>query len=257
MQFRPDIYGNDPKSLLTSPTEVQARLHAILGDKVLRFNPYAVDDASLLACVERAVWMPWPSLTQMVVFHFHDIRTIEWKIPYRAIFFHIGNAPQEHQLSLISLTNRFTYTATLHQVHVSVNGRVLTNDKMVERMQHKDYFISHAIPARNESGKSRPAYRMFRLKGNDKQKAELIRQQMIESKISMLQEILAHPYAPQYLRCSRNFIDYQAPINAAINAICHFPDFRNPAISGIITGTGLPSQGQEAVVLSQVHPHIL
>lgn len=249
MQFRPDIYGNDPKSLLTSTEKVLGRLNAILADKVLRFNPYAVDDATLLACVERAIWLPWPTLTQMVVFHFHDIRTIEWKIPYNAIFYHIGNDPEEKHLSINSLTNRFTYTATIHQVHVTVNGRVLTNEKMVERMQHKDFFISHALPARNESGKSRPAYRMFRLKGNDKQKAELIRQQMIESKISMLQEILAHPYAPQYLQCSRNFIDYQAPINAVIDTIRHFPDLRNPAISGIITDTGLLSQGQEEVVL--------
>lgn len=249
MQFRPDIYGNDPKSLLTSPEEVYGRLNAILGDKVFRFNPYSVDDTTLLACIERAVWLPCPALTQMVVFHLHDIRTIEWKIPYKAIFYHIGNDPEEKHLSINSLTNRFTYTATLHQIHVTVNGRVLTNEKMVERMQHKDYFISHALPARNESGKSRPAYRMFRLKGNDKQKAELIRQQMIESKIYMLQEILAHPYTPQYLRCSRNFIDYQAPINAAIDTISHFQDLRNPTISGIITDTSLPSQGQEDVVL--------
>lgn len=225
-QFRSDIYGYDPKSLLTSPEEVLGRLNAILGDKVFRFNPYAVDDATLLACVERAVWLPWPALTQMVVFHFHDIRTIEWKIPYEAIFYHIGNDPEEKHLSINSLTNRFTYTATLHQVHVTVNGRVLTNEKMVERMQHKDYFISHALPSRTESGKSRPAYRMFRLKGSDNQKTELIRQQMIESKISMLQEILAHPYAPQYLHCSRNFINYEANIKAAIDTIRHFHDLR-------------------------------
>lgn len=226
--YRSDIYGYDPKNLLTSPEEVYGRLNAILADKVLRFNPYSVDDATLLACVERAVWMPWPSMTQMVVFHFHDIRTIEWKIPYKAIFYHIGNNLEEKHLSINSLTNRFTYTASLHQVHVTVNGRVLTNEKMVERMQHKDYFISHALASRTESGKSRPAYRMFRLKGDDSQKAELIRHQIIESKITMLQEILAHPYASQYLRCNRNFIDYSTPILTAIEAIRHFPDSAIP-----------------------------
>lgn len=226
MEFESDIYGNDPKNLLTSLEEVQARLNAILADKVLRFNPYSVDDETLLACVERAVWLPWPALTQMVVFHFHDIRTIEWKIPYKAIFFHIGNDREEKHISLNSLTNRFTYTATLHQVHATINNRVLTNEKMVERMQHKDYFISHALPSRTESGESRPAYRMLRLKGNDNQKAELIRQQMIKSKIIMLNEILAYPYTPHYLRCSRNFIDYSTPILTAIDTIRHFPDLR-------------------------------
>ncbi|MCM1489562.1 MAG: hypothetical protein NC095_01860 [Muribaculum sp.] len=227
MQSRSDLYGYEPDNLLTSPSEVQARLNAILGDKVLRFNPYSVDDKTLLACVERAVWLPWPSLTQMVTFHFHDIRTIDWRIPYQAIFFHIGNDSHEQHLSLNSLTNRFTYTATLRQVHVTINGRVLTNEKMVERMQHKDYFISHALPSRSESGESRPAYRMFRLKGNDNQKAELIRQQMLESKITMLNEILAHPYTPCYLHCSRNLIDYSTPILAAIDTIRNFPDLRN------------------------------
>lgn len=227
MEYRSEIYGFNPETLLTSPAEVRRRLEAILGDKVLRFNPYSVDDATLLACAERAGWLPWPSLTQMAVFHFQDIRKVDWTNPYKAIFFHIGSNPREMSLSMNMLTRRVIYTATLRQIHVMVNGRPLTNETTVERMQGNDYFVSHALPARTETGHGRNAYRMYRLKGNEEQKAAMIREKMIESKIAMLQEIIAYPYTPQYLRCSRNFIDYVSPIEAAISAIRRFPEIRD------------------------------
>lgn len=219
---KPDIYGYRPEILIEDPAEVKARLDAILGDKLLRFNPYLVDDDALLACAERGQWRPWPSLTQMVVFHFHDIRKLEWKHSYEAIFFHIGNDSREMHLSMNSLTKKVTYDATMQQIHVLINDRPLTNAKMVERMVGKDYFVSHALPARTEAGQSRAAYRMYRLRGDEREQAALIREKMIESKIAMLREILAHPYAEQYLRCSRNFIEYTTPIEAAITAIRHF-----------------------------------
>lgn len=227
MAYRSEIYGNDPKTLLVSPEEVGLRLGSMLSDKVLRFNPYSVDDATLLACVERAVWLPWPSLTQMVVFHFHDIRRIEWCRPYDAIFFHIGNDPRELHLSLNFLTNNLTLTSTLRQTHICVGGNPLTNEKMIERMQGKDYFVSHALPARTVGDISRVAYRMYRLKGRDGQKAALIRERMIDSKITMLNEVLAYPYTPQYLRCCRDFIDYTTPIIALIDAIRRYPPSTN------------------------------
>lgn len=223
MEFSANIYGNDPKSLLQSKEEVRNRLDAILSDRVMRFNPYSVDDATLIACAERAVWLPWPALTQMVVFHFHDIRRVEWEHhTYDAIFFHIGNDSQELQLPVSSLTGRITYTAMPREIHVTVNDRALTNKKMVEKMTGNDYFVSHALLARIGLLKHRQAYRMYRLRGTESQKAQTIRLKMIESKITMLQEILAHPYAVQYLCCSRNFIDYTTTIEAAIATIRRF-----------------------------------
>lgn len=203
------------------------RLSALLDDKVMRFNPYSVDDATLLACVERAVWLPWPALTQMVVFHFHDIRRVDQGHSYDATFFHVGNDPKETHLSVRSLTRRATYTANLRQVHATANGLDLTSEKMVERMQGKDFFVSHALPVRNGIRDGRPAYRMHCLKGVDSQKADLIRRAMIDAKITMLNEVLAYPFTPQYLRCSRGFIDYTTPIRAAIAAIRYFPITRN------------------------------
>lgn len=226
MQYSVADFGFSPWSLLKSPEEVGERLKAILDDKVLRFNPYAVDDGELLACVERAYWRPWPAMTQMVVFHCHDVRRVNWKCPYDALFFHIGNMPEEYHMSMNRLTCRFTYAATLRQVHVTVNDRPLTNDKMVQRMQGKDYFVSHALPERAGMKGGHAVYRMYRLKGSDAGKAELIRRKMVEAKICMLNEILSYPYTPQYLHCSRNFIDYATPISTFIEAFRRYPEYR-------------------------------
>lgn len=223
-----ETYGYRRESLLTSPEEVRDRLRGILADKVLRFNPYAVDDKTLLACVERARWMPFPAITQMVVFHFMDIRVVGKNHPYEAIFFRVGNDPDLQYLPVMILTDRLTYTATRTQTHVMVNGRPLTNAKMVANMQGKDFFVTHALPVEMPRGGIVCSYRMFRLRGSEERKAEIIRARMVESKIAMLEEILTHPYEYSYLRCSRHFIDYTTPIRAAIEAIRRFPSVLPP-----------------------------
>ncbi len=75
-------------------TEAKARLEAILADKVMRFNPYRVGDEELLACAERGRWCPFPALTQMVIFHFLDIRQVVTRHKFDALFFRIGNTPK-------------------------------------------------------------------------------------------------------------------------------------------------------------------
>lgn len=217
-----DRYGCSPGSLLNEPEMVSRRLQAILGDKILRFNPYSVDDATLLSCAERAVWRPWPALTQMVVFHFGDIRNVKWTYPYEAIFFHVGEDTYETHLSLGSLTDPAAYIATRQQVHVTIDGRPLTNAGMAEKMCGNDYFVGHALRAEKPNGKTVLAYRMSRLRGTDHNKAETIRRCMLDSKITMLREILAHPYCTDYLQCSRDFIDYANPIRQAIDIISNF-----------------------------------
>lgn len=223
MLFDHDKYGYNPAELLTSADEVWTRLNAILSDKVLRFNPYSVDDRVLLDCAERGRWMPFPALTQMVVFHFNDIHKEDRKYSYEAISLHIGNDTASTHLPVNALIGKYTYTATLTQRHTTIDGRPLTNYKMVEKIQRKDYFVSHTLPTRMINGRTFPAYRLFRLKGADNQKAETIRIAMTEAKLVMLNELLAYPYCPDYLRCSRHFIDYAAPIQAAIEAIRRFP----------------------------------
>lgn len=223
-----DIYGYNPSKLLTSQNEAWRRLLEMLSDKVLRFNPYSVDDATLLMCVGRGIWQPFPALTQMLVFHFHDIRSIGHECPYDAIFFHAGDDASERHLPVRCLTEKITYAATLRQVHVEVNGHAVTNERMVEKMQGKDYFMGHALPADTTLRSQMPAYRMFRLKGTSRQCADIIRRQMVESKIRMLEEVLSHPYCMAYLQCSRDFIDYATPIQEAIDVIRRFPNDQVP-----------------------------
>ena len=218
-----DTYGYEPQGLLTSADEVWSRLSAILSDKVLRFNPYSVDDDTLLACAQRGRWRPLPAVTQMMVLHFHDIHNVNREYPHEAISYHIGDNPRELHMPLPSLTRKVTYFATRRQIHVTVNDKPLTNRSMVERMQGKDYFVSHALMAHNGHTGLTPAYRMYPLKGSPAQRAHTIRARMIESKVTMLGEILANPHCACYLQCRRNFIDYTTPIQEAIDVIRRFP----------------------------------
>lgn len=214
-----DEYGYNPHSLLTSQGQVSERLRAILGDKVMRFDPYSVDDETLLACVGRATWQPFPALTQMVAFHFHDIRRVNWVHPYDAIHLHIGDNPNEIHIPIWALSDKLTYNATLRQTHVTVNGKPVTNPCMVESLQNKSYFVSHALMCTGHGGKIVPAYRMFRLYGTSQRKATMIRERMMEAKITILNEILSYPYSPDYLQCKRNLIDYSTPIESYISEI--------------------------------------
>lgn len=225
---RPDCYtyGPNPYALdavLYDPAIVWQRLHDILNEKVLRFNPYTVSDEVLLACVERARWQPWPALTQMVVFHCHDVREIKWKCRYDALFLHVGNDTQEIHISMNSLIERYSYIATLKQMHSTIGGKPITNEKIVAKMAGKDYFVSHSYPCELPNMRQLPAYRMYRLKGSPAQRAALIREKMVESKIEMLYEILVHPYCKQYLHCARNFINYEPYIRRAISVIARYP----------------------------------
>lgn len=63
-----------------------------LVDKVLRFNPYRVGHEELVACTGRGRWQPFPALTQMVIFHFLDIRPVRTHHDFDAIFYRIGDS---------------------------------------------------------------------------------------------------------------------------------------------------------------------
>lgn len=157
MTFEWQRVGFEPHLLLQSPDDVRARLHAILSDKVMRFNPYAVDDQTLIDCAGRATWQALPALTQMVIFHFKELCMIRWKHDYEGAFFTIGDSDELLHVSMSSLTDRLTYSATRSQVHVMVDDKPLTNRRMVERMLGKDYIVTHALMSVRGSGARIPA----------------------------------------------------------------------------------------------------
>lgn len=213
-----------PDSLLTDPAAVAARLHAILADRVMLFNPYTVSDESLLECAGRAEFLPFPTLTQMVILHFVRVIPYSASNPWEKIVFRIGSGEREYEMPMGALDNKFTYRANRRQNWSLVNGKRITNSGMVEKMMGKSYFVSHILLADRNYGEKRPLYRMFLLKGDSSAMAAEIRKRMCESKIEMLEEVLKYPFSPDYLQCRRHFIDYTSPIHAFIETVRHFPE---------------------------------
>lgn len=219
-------HGFNPESLLTDPAKVTERLHAILNDKLLLFNPYKVSDEALLDCCGRARFLPFPALTQMVVLHFIKVVPNMSARSGTNIIYRVGGDEKECMMQINDLRSKFTYRATRSQEWNLVNGRRITNHSTVEKLTGKSFFVSHILWGDAINGCTRPIFRMFRLQGDDKNKADEIRKRMCEAKLIMLQEVLEHPYSPDYLRCCRNFIDYHTPINAFMEAVKHFPEVR-------------------------------
>ena len=99
-----DTYSSSRAPRPLTLSEAHERLNAILSDKVMRFNPYLVDDEALLECAERGHWLDFPSLTQMVVFHFHKIREVKSRFTYDTIDFNIGQKKETLSLPLGQIT---------------------------------------------------------------------------------------------------------------------------------------------------------
>ncbi len=71
-------------------------------------------------------------------------------------------------------------------------------------------------------------YHMHRLTGNLHRDAATIRRAMCESKITMLERLLANPECPDYLNCTKNFIEYEPRIRRAIALIRNYPTYPTP-----------------------------
>lgn len=204
-----------------SAEEAKARLEAILSDKVMRFNPYLVSDEELLACAERGRWRGFPALTQMVVYHFGEIRPVVTARKFDALFYRVGNAPDEHYFPLGQLTGQISHHALRHQERVQVNGKNVTRAAVLN-LQNRSFFVTHAIPGFYGMKTNAMAYKMFRLYGSPEKRAAMIRQQMCQSKIDMLLEVLHHPESPFYLGYYELDFDYVTPIRNAIAAISRY-----------------------------------
>lgn len=212
--------------------EARCRLDAILHDRLLRFNPYRVSDKELLDCAERGRWSPFPSITQMMVFHFHDIRSVRrtrcGEYDYDAIFFHIGNSCEEYHFSLMSLTRPMTNTITRKPEWTLVNGRHLVASN-IRRLVGRSAFVSHGIKCERMGGSYRQAYRMHLLLGPESRRADIVRRAMCDAKLAMLQEVLLYPYHPDYLGKEVVSFDYVTPIRQAIENIRNYPSAIVPA----------------------------
>lgn len=203
------------------------RLHVILSDKVMRFNPYSVSDSVLLECAERGYILPPPSFTQMAVFHFHDIQKVERNFSYEAIFFTIGSPPVRYHLAIGSLIHSFTHHHTLRPTHVKIGGKNLTNYRMVKKMQGRSFFVSHIIPAVVHQRPRYVGYRFHLLRGSMQNQADIIRRAMCLGKIEILEEIRSYLSSPFYLGAGSP-PDFDTPLWNAIKAVRNFPQSFQP-----------------------------
>ena len=197
----------------------EERLRAILEDRVMRFDPFAVDDEALVQCAVRGYWRSCSALTQMLVFHFHEIRKEQGIVPYDVMYFHIGDQEEEIGITVKDLTWDSAHHFTKKRVHSKVNGRNIIPSN-IETLQHKTVFVSHAIISTRGIDKTLCAYRMHVLKGDIRHQAATIRKAMLAARIEMLSEVLAHPASPHYLGTTPTF-DYRRPLNEAIARLNH------------------------------------
>lgn len=216
----------------TTVDEARERLDAILSDRLLWFNPYRVADRELLACAERGKWSPFPSLTQMMVFHFKDIREIlarQGTYKYDGIFLNVGNLDNETHFSVSSLTYPMSHMVTGQHVWALVNGRHLVSSNL-DSIVGKNLFVSHAIRCCRINGGTRQAYRMHRLYGCEAKRAATVRESMCAAKLAMLNEVLCYPVHPDYLGNPCQSFDFAGPIRQAMASIRRFPTLSPPTI---------------------------
>lgn len=219
---------------LTNPDEAaKDRLSAILSDKLLRFNPYRVADEVLLESVKRGYWRPLPSITQMVLFHFHDIQlTNTNNAAYYGLFFNVGNDTENHHYSIGTFTRPMTHLVSNQPIWMTLNGKHLT-PSTIDKLTNKDVFVSHAINCRKISGKTYPSYRMNLMPKSTRAQAAMIRKSMIISKLTMLEEIMNNPTHPDYLAYTGQNFDFRTPILSAIAQIRQYPNSAPPTIHHI------------------------
>lgn len=202
--------------------EARQRLEAVLSDKVMRFNPYKIGDKELLACAERGRWRPFPALTQMVIFHFLDIRRVVSNHQFDAIFFRVGDSKDEYYFPLGNFIYTIAHHTTKRQIRTLFDDKHITRSN-ISRLQNRPVFVSHGIVGSRFILKNMFAYRMYRLDGNPAEQAKIIRAQMCRAKIAMLEELLTYPDSPIYLGYRGSDLDYATPIRAALAAVAQYP----------------------------------
>lgn len=206
------------------PEYSRIRLDRIMGRRRLSFNPYTVSDERLLELVSQTGWGNEWDITQMTIVTFTRLSPLNDYRRFDGIFMLVANAPEEVFIPKGALTRSITANDTIRPER-SWTGKIpIRNDKDVERLPGKQYFVSRIIRGVNPFGNSKGAYRMHRLYGKTARDAATIREAMIAAKIEMLERILQYPESPDFLSCSKGFFDYESRIRRAIDLIRHFPD---------------------------------
>ncbi len=199
------------------------RLRRILNGGRLRFNPYLVSDARLLEIVNSTGWGNECDITEIVVLRFTRLqKTEDWR-NFTGIFMQMGNSAEEVFINKSSFIYGVIANDSIKPERSVVGKKPVRNEKDIENLVGKTFFVSRVIRGSNKFGSGRVAYRMHRLTGKPEKDAIVIREAIVAAKIEMLERILAYPESPDYLSCSRGFFDFETPIRYAIEVIRNFP----------------------------------
>ncbi len=159
----------------------------------------------------------------MLIFHFQDIQLVREKGTYYGLSFKVGKAPETYHYSINTFSSPLTHLVSKRPVWMTLNDKHIT-PSTIKRLINRDVFVSHAVNCSKISGKIVPSYRMYLLSGAVSRQAAAIREGMIRSKISMLEEIMTYPSHPDLLAYTGHGFDFRPPILAAIDTIRRFPD---------------------------------
>ncbi len=209
------------------------RLELILSNRLLRFNPYRVSDDELVACAKRGYWLKWPSITQMLIFHFQEIKIVHNTQTYYGLFFKVGQKSEAVHYGIYSFSRPMTHLVSLKPIWMTLNGkRVIPSN--IDKLVNREVFVSHTINCRRLSGKLMQSYQLHLLPKNENRWAGIIRKSMMQSKIAMLEEVLEYPSHPDYLAYTGKSFDFRTPIINAIEKIRKYPDALLPSTHHLI-----------------------
>ena len=204
------------------------RLDAIMSRRRLSFNPYSVSDSQLMYIASNTGWGDALDITQIVTIHFTRLRkTSDWR-NFDGIFMRPATVQEEIFIPSSTLINGVTANDTVSRERSWIGKRPIRNSKDIESLRGHSYVISRLIRGVNIFGSYKAAYKMHRLFGKTSRDAAIIRSAMCESKIEMLERIIAYPESPDYLSCRKGFFDYESRIRHAIELINRFPDTPSP-----------------------------
>lgn len=202
-----------------------ARLRMFLNDKLLRFNPYLIENEKLLEGIGKMRWRGIYSLTQMVILNFRDVqRLTDSEFSQEKVIYTLGDSEEEITEHMSAFTCKRTAADSLQQIRSTINDQRITQPCQIHSLIGKRVFVSRNVITVTPGGSFGKVMRMHRLKGTPEEDAAIIREAAVAAKLEMLERLLAYPHANIYLDGEPSApVDIATPIRALMTEIAAFP----------------------------------
>ena len=204
------------------------RLERFLRSRRLIFNPYTVSDSRLIEIAEHAELGDWFDLTDFAILRFTHLLKVNDVRELVGVFFTVGKGQREVYLPARQIIYGITASDSCRQVRSTLGKRKLYNHEDIKKLVGKRVFLSRVIKGVNLNGEFLRALKMYKLTGDTKRDAAIIRPAACEAKIEMLERLIENPDAQVYLDCKKGFFDYETRIRRAIEIIRHYHEYPIP-----------------------------